>query len=120
MAFDLRNGPFPEFDRNHLCHIATEAVYTFSGPKQQNVTHLKPRGRYRVEVPSPSVTIIYSVVQFYRFVPVVASGRGGKIVIACGFGRTLFVWDRCTALQIEAGLKRVSGNVIEVVLGREG
>ena len=68
--FYIGYSPLPEFNRHHMGHIAAETVNTFLGPITQYIKHLKPCLGYRIEV-LRTVTVIYSVIQFHRFIPVI-------------------------------------------------
>ena len=45
--FHLRNDPAPELARYHFRHVATETVYAFGSPKEQDILHLVPSIRNR-------------------------------------------------------------------------
>ena len=88
---DLRNGPFPELDGNHLGHIATEAVDALCRPVEQDVQHLMPCVGGRGEVCLPTRKVVDAVVQLRRLVPVIMSRPGCEVVVACCLCRPFVV-----------------------------
>ena len=69
-------GPCPEGSRHHLRHVAAESINTLGSPEEQNIGHLVPSIRNRIEVfaPSASIAVVDAIVQLYGFIPVVAVG----------------------------------------------
>ena len=52
---DKRNRPFPKFNRDHFCHIASETVNLFACPEAEDVQHFIPRVGDRIEMLASAV-----------------------------------------------------------------
>ena len=77
--------------------------------------HLMPRIGYWVEIPLPTALIVDTIVQLYRFIPIVLVWIGIKLVVAGSFGRVFMIRQRCIAQHIEPSMQLGVGNVIEIV-----
>ena len=112
----LRQRPFPELDRYHLGHIATESVDTFRGPIKEDVKHLLPRIWNGGEMPLSATKIIDAVVELYGFVPIVFRRPGSEVVVSRSLCRDLFISAfRKDIFEVQLFCRKV----VEVVLGRE-
>ena len=92
-GFQYLSGIRPEGARHHLSHVTTESVDTLACPEQQDVSHLAPGTGHRLIViaAAAGITIIHSIVEFHRLIPVVSTRMVVKAVVACCLGRTLMI-----------------------------
>ena len=87
----LGNGPMPEVNRHHFCHVTTESVHLLSCPEQQDVKHLVPGVGNGVKVVRSSSSIVHAIVQLHGLIPVIDTGISREVVIASGTGGKLNV-----------------------------
>ena len=117
MLLDLRYGPMPELQRHHEHHITSESVYSLGSPEPQDMQHLEPSIRNRVEMLGV-VTIVDAVIQFYGVVPIVLPGECVEAIIA-GSLRGEFDIRIFAISEIDMWSELLAGYVIEVVSGGE-
>ena len=109
------NNPFPKFDRHHLRHITTKAVYPFSKPEPQDIEHLLPCVRHRIEMSEFPVLEINAIIQLNRFVPVILAGMRRKAIVTGHFGWKFTVFKiflLCTEMQLES----LSRQIVKVIV----
>src|SRR5690606_7533706 len=73
--------PVPGFDRNHLRHGTTKAIYLAVCTEDDDVFHLVPGVRPSSEGLSASSLDISTVIEFDRFEPGVNRGIGPELVV---------------------------------------
>ena len=95
------NSPIPELNGNHLCHIATEAINSFSRPEQQDIQHFTPGIRYWREMTSATILIIDTIIQLNGLIPVVYSRSRAKTIVSGHLGRKLTVLKILVILIVE-------------------
>ena len=104
-------GVGPKGRRHHLCHVAAETVHAFGCPEEQDIDHLGPRRWDRVEMVAASSGVIDAIVELHGLIPVVDPWVRMEAVVARTAGRLLLV-----ASEVEGGLQRSAGTIVEVVL----
>ena len=112
-------GISPECRGHHLRHVATEAIYALSGPKEHHVYHLEPcigRG-IEVFVHSTAPTIVYAIVELHGLIPIVFARTAIKLIVARGLGGYLLVISG--AIHDGAQVQRITPTIVEVVERRE-
>ena len=116
LLFHLRDDPAPELHWNHEHHVAAEGINTLACPEEQHVEHLVPRVGYRVEMTDSAGIIVYSIIEFHRFIPVVAAGSIVEVVVARCFGGQLLIGKQLAVIEVEIRREGLSGTIIEIVL----
>ena len=69
---------------------------------------------------SAGITIVYAIIEFHRFIPIIHTRRRIEAVIARSFGRHLIVRLYSSLLKIELRRKRLARTIIEIILRRKG
>ena len=92
------NSPIPELNGNHLCHVATEAINSFSRPEQQDIQHFTPSIR---EMTSATILIIDTIIQLNGLIPIVYSRSRAKTIVSGHLGRKLTVLKILIILIVE-------------------
>ena len=87
----LGNGPMPEVNRHHFCHVTTESVHFLSCPEQKDVKHLAPSIGNGVKVVHSSSNIVHTIIQLHGLIPVIDTGISREVIIASGTGWKLNV-----------------------------
>ena len=112
--FDLLNRPRPELLWHHLCHIATETVYPFACPKEQDMQHLVPCIRDRIKLLLATTLVEDTVVELDGLKPVVHTRICSKAVVTCSTSRILLV-----VINIDIRSELMTWNIVEVIERRE-
>ena len=110
-SFDMRYCPMPKLHWHHLCHIATESIYPFRCPEQQDLQHLMPCVWMRMEVRCSTATIVHTIVQLHCFIPIIYPWRCRKAVIPRSSSRIFHI-----VFSIKLRTKRLIHTIIKVVV----
>ena len=69
---------------------------------------------------SAGITIVYAIIQFYCFIPVVLSRTGIEVVITRCFGWIFCVRSVFSAVEVDIRTKLLAYAIIEIIVAVEG
>ena len=121
LRFHLSNCIMPELYRHHLRHVTAESVDALFHPIEQNGRHLLPRVGNRIEMARSSSHIVHSIIEFHRFIPVIATGPSVEKIISGSFRRHFQVGIAGSRGRDEViGMQGLPPAIIEIIAYRKG